>query len=48
MFEEEVQSRIERLMSLVSPLVTLAIGLGIGGMVMSVMDAILSINDVAF
>jgi general secretion pathway protein F len=48
MFEEEVQSRIERLMSLVSPLITLAIGLGIGGMVMSVMDAILSINDVAF
>jgi general secretion pathway protein F len=48
MFEDEVQSRIERLMSLVSPLITLAIGLGIGGMVMSVMDAILSINDVAF
>jgi hypothetical protein len=34
-------------MSLVSPLITLAIGLAIGGLVMSVMDAILSVNDIA-
>jgi general secretion pathway protein F len=45
--EDEVQLRIERLMSLVSPLITLAIGLAIGGLVMSVMDAILSVNDIA-
>ena len=45
--EDEVQLKIERLMSLVSPLITLAIGLAIGGLVMSVMDAILSVNDIA-
>lgn len=47
MLEEDVQLRIERLMSLLSPLITLAIGLAIGGLVMSVMDAILSVNDIA-
>jgi general secretion pathway protein F len=45
--DDEVQLKIERLMSLVSPLITLAIGLAIGGLVMSVMDAILSVNDIA-
>jgi general secretion pathway protein F len=39
--------RIERLMTLLTPLMTIALGLLIGGLIMSVMGAILSINELA-
>ncbi|MCW6508718.1 type II secretion system F family protein [Lichenifustis flavocetrariae] len=47
MQESESQNRIERLMSLLVPLLTAGMGLMIGGLVFSVMSAILSVNDLA-
>jgi general secretion pathway protein F len=47
MFEAQVQRKIDRLMSLLTPLLTLGIGLLVGALMMSVMNAILSINDLA-
>ena len=47
MQETESQARIERLMSLLVPLMTAGMGLSIGGLVFSVMSAILSVNDLA-
>lgn len=47
MQETESQARIERLMSLLVPLMTAGMGLTIGGLVFSVMSAILSVNDLA-
>ena len=46
--EQELQERIERSVSLITPLMTLVLGLSVGGLVMSVMDAILSVNEIAF
>lgn len=46
-FETQVQRQVDRLMSLLTPMLTLAIGLGVGGLMMSVMNAILSVNDLA-
>lgn len=48
MMEQELQERIERSVSLITPLMTLVLGLSVGGLVMSVMDAILSVNEIAF
>lgn len=45
--EDESQNRIERLMSLLVPVLTAVMGLMIGGLVFSVMSAILSVNDLA-
>lgn len=39
--------RVDRLMTLLSPMITVIVGLLIGGLVMAVMDAVLSLNDVA-
>jgi general secretion pathway protein F len=47
MQENESQTRIERLMGLLVPLLTAVMGLSIGGLVFSVMSAILSVNDLA-
>ncbi|MDX7951714.1 type II secretion system F family protein [Lichenihabitans sp. Uapishka_5] len=47
MQETESQTRIERLMGLLVPLLTAGMGLTIGGLVFSVMSAILSVNDLA-
>jgi general secretion pathway protein F len=47
MNEVELESRIERLMTLLTPALTVGIGLLVGGLIMSVMNAILSANDLA-
>ncbi len=47
MFEAQVQRQVDRLMGLMTPILTLGIGLLVGGLMMSVMNAILSINDLA-
>ncbi len=39
--------RIEQLMTLLTPLMTIALGLFVGGLIMSVMRAILSVNELA-
>ena len=47
MQDDESQNRIERLMSLLVPILTGVMGLMIGTLVFSVMSAILSVNDLA-
>jgi general secretion pathway protein F len=46
--ENDLQKNIERLVGLLTPLLTLAIGGGVGALIMEVMRAVLSINDLAF
>jgi general secretion pathway protein F len=44
--EEAAEARLKRLMQLISPSLTLALGLGIGLLVYSIMSAIMAVNDV--
>ena len=45
--DREVEVRSERLMGLMTPILTVLIGMFVGGMIMSVMGAIMSVNDLA-
>ncbi len=45
--ETELTRRIEMLMGLLTPLLTILIGLGVGGLIYSVMTTILRVNDMA-
>jgi general secretion pathway protein F len=47
MFERETQRSIERAMGLLTPALTIFIATVVGGLIMTVMDAVLSINDLA-
>ncbi len=47
MFERETQRSIERAMGLLTPTLTIFIAAAVGGLIMTVMDAVLSINDLA-
>ncbi|MCI4677161.1 type II secretion system F family protein [Rhodoblastus acidophilus] len=47
MFERDTQAAIERVMSLLTPLLTVTIASVVGGLILTVMDAVLSINDLA-
>jgi len=46
-FETQVQRRLEQLLTLLTPALTVFMGLIVGGLIMSVMGAILSINELA-
>ncbi|MEH2536016.1 general secretion pathway protein F [Bradyrhizobium sp. AZCC 1588] len=46
--EADLQRRIERMVGLLTPALTLVIGGSIGGLIMHVMSAVLSINNLAF
>jgi general secretion pathway protein F len=46
--ENDLQRHIERMVGLVTPILTLAVGGSIGSLIMQVMSAVLSINDLAF
>jgi general secretion pathway protein F len=46
--EGELHRRIERVVTLLTPALTLVIGAGVGGLILQVMTAVLSINDLAF
>ena len=46
-YEHDLQVRVQRLLDLAGPLLTLLIGGIIGGLVLSVMSAILSVNELA-
>lgn len=46
--ETDLQRHIERMVGLLTPILTLAIGGSIGGLIMHVMSAVLSINNLAF
>jgi general secretion pathway protein F len=47
MYEQQTQRSIERVMSLVTPALTILIALVVGGLIMTVMDAVLGINEMA-
>ncbi|MGQ0672223.1 MAG: type II secretion system F family protein [Hyphomicrobium sp.] len=46
-YEQALERQLQRLTSLVTPVVTLAIGAVVGGLVLSVMSALISVNDLA-
>jgi general secretion pathway protein F len=46
MFEQQTQHSIQRFMSLLTPVLTVSIAILIGGMIMTVVSAILGINDI--
>ncbi|MES5484936.1 type II secretion system F family protein [Bradyrhizobium sp. INPA03-11B] len=48
MFEQQTQHSVARFMKLLTPALTLAIAIVIGGLIMTVISTILSINDIAF
>ncbi|RYB04088.1 type II secretion system F family protein [Lichenibacterium ramalinae] len=48
LLEGDQQRAIDRLLSLLTPVMTLAVGGAVGALIMSVMGAVLSINDLAF
>ena len=45
--ESETERHVDRLMSILAPVLTLVLGLGVGLLVISVMNAILSVNQLA-
>lgn len=47
MFEQQTQHTIDRFMSVLTPALTVTIAVVIGGLIMTVISAILSINDIA-
>lgn len=47
-YEATLQRQLARLTSLVTPILTLAVGGMVGGLILTVMSAILSINELAF
>lgn len=46
-FEAALQRQLDRVTALITPILTLAIGLLVGGLIVSVMGALLSINELA-
>ena len=47
-YESQLQRRIDQLLTLLTPALTIMIGVMVGGLIISVMSAILSINELAF
>lgn len=47
MLERQIQSSIDRFMTVLTPVLTVAIALMVGALIMPVMNAVLSINDLA-
>jgi general secretion pathway protein F len=47
MFEQQTQRSIDRFMAMFTPMLTVMIALVVGGLILPVMNAVLSINDVA-
>ena len=45
--EAQTSERIERLMTLLTPVLTIGLGAMVGGLIMSVMQAILAVNELA-
>jgi len=46
-YDREVQNAVKRMLALMEPVLILGLGLVIGGIIMSVLVAILSVNDLA-
>jgi len=47
LFEQKTQRTAERFMTVLTPLITVAMACAIGGLVMAVIDAVMSVNDLA-
>ena len=47
MFEQKTQQTAERFMTVLTPLITMAMACVIGGLVMAVIDAVMSVNELA-
>jgi general secretion pathway protein F len=45
--EDNVRTRVDRLFTLLTPVITIFMGVVIGGLIMSIMTAVLSVNDLA-
>jgi general secretion pathway protein F len=48
MFEQQTQQGIERFMSMLTPMLTAAIAMLVGALILPIMNSVLSINDMAF
>lgn len=46
-YEAALQRQLQRVTSLMTPILTVCIGLVVGGLLLSVMGAIVSVNDLA-
>ncbi len=44
-YESKVERNLERIVALITPVLTILIGIGVGSLVLSVMDAVFSINE---
>jgi general secretion pathway protein F len=47
-YERKLEAAIKRLVTLVEPALIIVLGLAVGGIVMSILLAVISINDLAF
>jgi general secretion pathway protein F len=47
-YERKLESTIKRMVTLVEPALIIVLGLAVGGIVMSILLAVISINDLAF
>jgi general secretion pathway protein F len=47
-FEERVATRLQRLVAMIEPATVIVLGLVVGGIVMSILTAVLSVNELAF
>jgi general secretion pathway protein F len=46
-FEERVGTRLQRLVAIIEPATVIILGLVVGGIVMSILTAVLSVNELA-
>ena len=46
-FEDKVSIRLQRLVSVIEPVMVIVLGLAVGGIVMSILTAVISVNDLA-
>ena len=47
-YEEKVAVRLQRLVAVIEPAMVVVLGLAVGGIVTSILTAVISVNDLAF
>jgi general secretion pathway protein F len=47
-FEERVGLRLQRMVAVIEPVMVIVLGLAVGGIVMSILTAVVSVNELAF
>jgi general secretion pathway protein F len=47
-FEDKVSLRLQRLVAVMEPAMVIVLGLAVGGIVTSILTAVISVNDLAF